>query len=218
MPLAPSMRTGSYGQRGPGNVAGFVVAVALHAVAIAFLLQYEPARRALTSALPIMVELVTPVVEKPQEAPKPLPVRPKVEPRPRSVEPAPVVTAPVEAPAPYVAPPSPPAPAPVAPSAPVALPIVPPDYNAAYLRNPPPAYPYSARSAGKTGRVMVRVLVSPAGLPEKVELRASSGTDALDEAALDAVKNWRFVPAKQGDKPVAAWVVVPISFSLTRNR
>ncbi|HKU71716.1 MAG TPA: energy transducer TonB, partial [Burkholderiales bacterium] len=197
---------------------GIVVTVALHVAAAVLLFQYEPARRALTSAVPIMVELVTPVVEKPQEPPKPLPVRPKVEPRPRPVEPAPVVTAPVEAPAPYVAPPPPPAPEPVAPPAPVALPIVPPDYNAAYLRNPPPQYPYAARSAGKSGKVMVRVLVNTAGLPEKVELRSSSGTDELDEAALDAVKNWRFVPAKQGDKAVAAWVVVPISFSLTRNR
>ena len=218
MPLAPSMRHESYGQRAPGNVAGIVVAVALHVAAIAFLLQYEPARRALTNAVPIMVELVTPVVEKPQEPPRPLPVRPKVEPRPRPIEPAPVLTAPVEAPAPYVAPPPPPAPEPVASPAPVALPIVPPNYNAAYLRNPPPQYPYSARSAGRTGKVMVRVLVNPAGLPEKVELRTSSGTDSLDEAALDAVRNWRFVPAKQGDKPVAAWVVVPISFSLNRNR
>jgi protein TonB len=165
-----------------------------------------------------MVELVTPVVEKPQEPPKPLPVRPKVEQRPKPIEPAPVLTAPAEAPAPYVAPPPAPAPEPVAPSAPVALPVVPPDYNASYLRNPPPQYPYSARSMGRTGRVMVRVLVNAAGLPEKVELRTSSGTDALDEAALDAVRNWRFVPARQGDKPVAAWVVVPISFSLTRNR
>lgn len=215
MPLAPSMRHDSYGQRGPGNVAGIAVAVALHVAALGFLLQYEPARKALTDAVPIMVNLITPVVEKPQEPPKPLPMKPRVV-EPRPAEPAPVLAAPAEAPAPYVAPPPPPAPEPVVQLAPRALPVVPPDFSAAYLRNPPPAYPYSARRMGQQGKVMLRVLVNSSGAAEKVELRASSGTGALDDAALEAVKGWRFVPARQGDKPVAAWVLVPIVFSLNR--
>jgi len=45
-------------------------------------------------------------------------------------------------------------------------------------------------------------------------LKTSSGSPRLDQAALDTVKRWRFVPARQGDQSVAAWVVVPISFSL----
>jgi protein TonB len=165
-----------------------------------------------------MVSLITPVVEKPQEPHKQRQLKPKVEPRPNPIEPAPVLTAPAEAPAPYVAPPpppTPPAPEPIAPPAPVALPVVPPDFNASYLRNPPPAYPYSARRMGQQGKVVLRVLVNTAGLPDKVELRTGSGTAALDDAALDAVRNWRFVPARQGDTPVAAWVLVPIVFSLT---
>jgi protein TonB len=209
------MRHDAYGQRGPGNAAGIVVAVAMHAAAIGFLLQYEPTRRAIGDAMPIMVNLITPVAEKPQEPPKPLPVKPRVVEK-KPFEPAPVLTAPAEAPAPYVAPPPPPASEPIAAPAPVTLPVVPPDFNAAYLRNPPPAYPYQARRLGQQGKVVLHVLVNTAGLPDKVELRASSGTGSLDEAALDAVRNWRFVPAKQGDKPVAAWVLVPIVFSLSR--
>lgn len=214
MPLAPSLHGEAYDQRGPGKVAGIVVAVALHAAAIVFLLQYAPARKALIDAVPIMVSLITPVVEKPQEPPKPLPMKPRVEPRPRPIEPAPVLTAPAEAPAPYVAPPPPPTP--VAPPAPVALPVIPPDFSAAYLRNPAPAYPYSARRMGQQGKVMLRVLVNTAGLPDKVELRTSSGISALDEAALDAVKSWRFTPARQGNQVVSDWVLVPIVFSLKR--
>jgi protein TonB len=61
---------------------------------------------------------------------------------------------------------------------------------------------------------MLRVLVSPTGLPAHIELRTSSGFDSLDRAAQDAVARWRFVPALQGDNPVEAWVQVPIVFKL----
>jgi protein TonB len=91
---------------------------------------------------------------------------------------------------------------------------VPPNFNAAYLNNPPPAYPVTARRMGQQGKVILRVLVNPAGTADKVELRTSSGFDRLDDAALDAVRRWRFVPARQGDQPVTAWVLVPIVFTL----
>jgi protein TonB len=203
-----------YGRRGPGNLAGIAVAVAMHVAAVLLLLQYEPARRALTDVVPIMVSLITPVIEKTPEPPKPPPVKPAVR---KPLEPAPVLAAAAEAPAPYAAPP-PPAPEVIAPPAPVALPVVitPPNFNADYLRNPPPAYPYSARRQGQQGKVILRVLVNTAGLPSEVELRMRSGVPALDEAALEAVRKWRFVPARQGTQPVAAWVLVPIVFTLER--
>ena len=67
---------------------------------------------------------------------------------------------------------------------------------------------------GEQGRVFLRVLVAADGVAQQVELKTTSGSPRLDHAALDAVKRWRFVPARQGDQAVAAWVVVPISFSL----
>jgi protein TonB len=67
---------------------------------------------------------------------------------------------------------------------------------------------------GQQGKVMLRVLVNSNGTTDKVEIRSSSGFDRLDDAALDAVRRWRFVPARQGDRPVAAWVLVPIIFAL----
>jgi protein TonB len=192
----------------------------LHAVVIAVLLQFQPMRQAITQAVPIVVSLITPppVVEKPRELPRPLPVKPRPQriesPRPEP----PLVAAVTEVPPPPTAPaPVPPAspPAPVlAPAAAPPAPVVPPDFNAGYLNNPPPAYPSISRRSGEQGRVILRVLVSAAGNPEKVELRTSSTFSRLDEAALGAVRRWRFVPARQGDKPVAAWVLVPIIFTL----
>ena len=61
---------------------------------------------------------------------------------------------------------------------------------------------------------MLRVLVTAAGAPGKVEVDVSSGSEALDRAAQDAVRSWRFVPARRGDAAVDAWVVVPLVFRL----
>jgi periplasmic protein TonB len=61
---------------------------------------------------------------------------------------------------------------------------------------------------------LLRVYVLPSGQPEVVELKHSSGSSRLDESALSAVRQWRFVPARRGSEAVAAWVVVPVSFSL----
>lgn len=92
-----------------------------------------------------------------------------------------------------------------------------PRFDAAYLANPPPAYPMISRRLGEEGRVLLRVHVEPDGRPSSVELRDSSGYGRLDDAAMRAVRGWRFVPAKRGDQPVAAWVLVPINFTLKNS-
>ena len=74
-----------------------------------------------------------------------------------------------------------------------------------------PAYPPVALQARIGGLVLLRVLVSETGQPLKVEvLRGASG--GLTEAAVAAVKQWKFTPAKKGDTPVQAWTTVPIPF------
>jgi TonB family protein len=88
-----------------------------------------------------------------------------------------------------------------------------PRFDADYLDNPAPAYPALSRRMGEHGRVLLRVHVTPEGSPAQIEVRESSGFERLDKAARDTVRRWRFVPAKQGDRGVAAWVLVPISFS-----
>jgi protein TonB len=73
-----------------------------------------------------------------------------------------------------------------------------------------------AKRRGEEGTVVLRVFVNADGLAEKVQIRSSSGYELLDRAAHDTLHQWRFVPARQGDQPVAAWVLVPITFSLER--
>lgn len=197
---------------------GMAVAVALHAVTGAALLTYEPVRSALVAVAPIMVSLVTPPT--PEVKPQPTPPKPKpvIQPRPKPPEPLPILTAPMEAPPPspvIVPPPLPPPPEPVpvvvAPPPPL---ITAPVFAADYLDNPAPPYPALARRAGEQGRVVLRVLVNPGGNADEVEIRTSSGHRRLDESARDTVRRWRFIPAKRGDEPVPAWVLIPISFRL----
>lgn len=102
----------------------------------------------------------------------------------------------------------------VAPADPAPVAVTPPSHEADYLDNPPPAYPRLSRRLREEGEVELRVRVSPAGQAVAVELARSSGSGRLDEAALQAVRSWRFEPARRGEQPVEAWVRVPIVFRL----
>jgi len=87
--------------------------------------------------------------------------------------------------------------------------------HADYARNPPPAYPAVARRRGLQGTVTVRVLVGADGSVESADVADSSGSDALDDAALETVRSrWRFVPARHDGLAVESWVLVPIRFAL----
>ncbi|MFG0632340.1 energy transducer TonB [Pseudomonas sp. xss_2] len=147
---------------------------------------------------PVVDELAAKPASKPVPKPKPKPApKPVAKPEPK----------PVETPPPPVA-----APAPVAPPAPA--PVTPPSANAAYLKNPAPEYPQMAQRRGWEGTVLLRVEVLASGKPGQIQIQKSSGRDALDAAALAAVKRWSFVPAKQGDVAQSGWVSVPIDFKL----
>lgn len=87
-------------------------------------------------------------------------------------------------------------------------------FNAAYLNNPEPVYPLASRRQGESGKVVLLVQVSPQGTVERLEVRQSCGYTRLDQAALDAVRRWRFVPARLGEHAIAASVLVPLTFSL----
>jgi len=100
---------------------------------------------------------------------------------------------------------------------PVAAPasVEPPRFGMAYLNNPAPTYPPVSRRTREQGKVLLRVLVSPAGLVEQIEIQTSSGFTRLDDAALDAVRRWKFQPARSGNQSVAGWALVPINFELS---
>lgn len=164
--------------------------------------------------------------EPPKTPPPPKPVQPVLTPPPTPQTPTPatpeppaVLAAPTAAPtAPAVqaAPPAPPPPAPPpAPVAPAAAPKVElPSSKADYLHNPPPEYPRMSKRLGEQGKVVLKVLIGPDGVPQKVELQTSSGFERLDKSAMDAAMRWRYVPGKRGGVPEAMWYQVPIQFTL----
>ena len=87
--------------------------------------------------------------------------------------------------------------------------------QARYSDTPKPAYPESARRENREGRVLLRVLIDDQGKTRSVEINRSSGHDALDGAAAEAIKRWRFYPARAGETAVESWVSIPIDFRLT---
>ena len=202
--------------------AGLSVTLLIHVMVIGFLLTYAPARDALKALAPLMVQLIKPELPAPpmpkpepkiDKLPKPLlvkTVRPRLEPVARILAAeAPVAAVPEVAVVPDSKPLPPIESLPAAPA-----PVVPPNLNADYLDNPAPSYPSISRRMGEQGKVLLRVYVEADGLPSKVEVRTSSGAERLDQAALEAVRRWKFVPAKQGDKAVPAYVVIPVLFNL----
>jgi len=171
--------------------------------------------------VPVSIALFSPPAEiiKP---PQPVPPR-KPDPRLRETPvqmPTPEV--PVEStlvlpavePQPQTAPPPPPE-AKVADVPPSPPRIQLPSSTADYLTNPVPPYPPISKRLREQGRVLLWVLVSPAGTPQKIELRASSGFSRLDEVALETVARWKFVPGKRNGVAEAMWVEVPLDFKLS---
>jgi len=75
-----------------------------------------------------------------------------------------------------------------------------------------PVYPAEAKKAGISGVVVVKVLVDLEGNVEKTEiLRSIAG---LDEAALEAAKQFTFSPGKQQGRGVKTWVSIVFPFRL----
>jgi protein TonB len=77
-----------------------------------------------------------------------------------------------------------------------------------------PSYPSSARRLGIQGMTMLRVYVSADGRVGEVHVQESAGHPDLDNAAADAVKRWRFEPARRGSEAVGVWVLLPVEFRL----
>jgi protein TonB len=48
----------------------------------------------------------------------------------------------------------------------------------------------------------------------EVQIERSAGHSDLDEAAAEAIKKWRFEPARRGNQPVAVWLRMPVRFVL----
>ena len=86
-----------------------------------------------------------------------------------------------------------------------------------YKENTPPVYPEIARVSGYEGIVLVFAEILPDGRVGNMRIRKSSGYAILDQSAIEAVKPWKFEPAKKSGNPFTVWVELPIKFILHNN-
>ncbi len=100
------------------------------------------------------------------------------------------------------------------PNAPAPARVELPSASADYLDNPKPAYPPLSRRLREEGKVVLRVLIDTDGSAARAEIRSSSGYERLDQAALQTVLKWRYLPARRNGVPEAMWFNVPINFVL----
>ncbi len=85
---------------------------------------------------------------------------------------------------------------------------VPPQFLMRYK----PPYPDQAREMRLQGVVLLLVSVDAGGHVTDARLSQSCGHQILDQAALSAVRSWRFLPARQAGQAISATVEVPIRF------
>lgn len=218
---------------------GVVSVVVAHALVIYALISNQTLNDVKPSPVkPMMVSLIAPPAPEPEIVPiiepkpimkpkpviKPKPVLKKVVEKPQPLEQPtePQIEVVAEEPVIEEAQPEQVAPVPVAETAkapPKSEPVIedkiePPRFGVSYLSNPAPEYPSMSRRLGEEGRVLMKVLVSAEGAAADVQIETSSGSSRLDRAAVNAVKQWRFIPAKKNNQPLSAYVLVPISFAL----
>jgi protein TonB len=82
-------------------------------------------------------------------------------------------------------------------------------------QSPSPRYPVDAMRRGDTGTVVIQVQVDAQGQPVSVDVLERSGSRDLDRAAVEAVSDWHFAPARDAaGNAVAGTLSVPIDFKL----
>ncbi len=77
-----------------------------------------------------------------------------------------------------------------------------------------PPYPDNAQISGEQGTVTVNVLVTPGGRIRNVAVAGTSGFADLDNAAVEGVLGWHFIPAVHDGDTVTAWTQIKIVFQL----
>jgi len=76
---------------------------------------------------------------------------------------------------------------------------------------PDPEYTDAAREAKLSGTVVLWVLVNEEGVPERVKVQRSFDA-GLDQKAVDAVRKWKFEPARKNGQPVAMMINTEVNF------
>lgn len=82
------------------------------------------------------------------------------------------------------------------------------------LRQLKPRYPMAARRLGQSGQVQLRLYVDQQGAVREVTVVRAEPAGVFEDAALEAVRKWRFEPAMFKGAPVGVWMSLPVRFSL----
>ena len=81
------------------------------------------------------------------------------------------------------------------------------------LDTPDPEYSEEARKAKYQGTVVLWLIVDAGGHPQQIKVARSLGM-GLDQKAIEAVRRWKFEPAKKDGNPVAVQINVEVNFRL----
>ena len=76
-----------------------------------------------------------------------------------------------------------------------------------------PKYPEAAMKDHIEGTVFLKVLVDRQGAVRDVTV-LKTDSKVLEQAAIDAMRQWRFTPASLQEEPVDAWITVPFRFKM----
>jgi periplasmic protein TonB len=79
--------------------------------------------------------------------------------------------------------------------------------------NAPPPYPQEARATGKTGTVILKVVILADG--RVADVQVMRGDEPFVSAAVAAVKTWRYEPARYKGQPITVYRIIQIPFKLT---
>ena len=83
------------------------------------------------------------------------------------------------------------------------------------IKDVEPQYPMIAKRAGVGGTVHLRAIITRKGDVTNVELLKGIGRFQLDEAAMDAVKKWKYEPGMLEGKAVDVIMTVRVNFIVT---
>jgi protein TonB len=228
-PAAFTDRSADASGLNPRVIGAIVGVVALHVALLIFLLTQRDTSPRPVEARTIAAELISAppqpvaapavILSTPTPPPpKPVPPKPKVQSHVKPAlapTPMPVQT---DAPSTLAAAAPEPAPAPSSPPPAIGRPTLalgaPKDVSHLDCNIAAPEYPALSRRRNETGTAVVRFMVGLTGRIENIELKKTSGSSRLDDAALDAMRASTCKPYKENGEPVRAAYSQPFVFSL----
>lgn len=91
------------------------------------------------------------------------------------------------------------------------------DRKAKVIYKVEPSYTEEARNKKIEGSVLLGLTIDHDGLPQNIQIKRSL-EPSLDQAAVEAVRKWRFLPAIKDGQPVSMWITVEMNFTLEDKR